>query len=89
MKLFKKNTRTSWVKWVGMSMLMISTGLYSCDSSQNQQGQDSNLGEEQTDFTVDTTGKAGRAGTDEAVGRADTDTSSTGRQMSADTVNRK
>jgi len=89
MKLFEKNTRRSWAKWVAMSMLIISTSLYSCDNSKNQQEQDSNLGEEQTDFTVDTTGKAGRAGTDEAVGRADTDTSGTGQQMSNDSINKQ
>lgn len=88
MKLFEKNIKVSWLKWIGIVTLSASASLYSCGNSQNEQGQDTNLGEEQTDFAVDTTGTAGRGGTDHSMGRADADTSGTGRQMTNDTINK-
>ncbi len=63
--------------------------LPACSGKQGSQEQDSNLGEEQSDMTVDTTAGGGFSGTDNSTGRADADTSGSGRQMSADTTKDK
>jgi hypothetical protein len=89
MKPQKNNIRLLLMRWAGIFLLTVSAGLYACDNNQAQQEQDSNLGEEQTSFEVDTTGTAGRGGTDHAMGRANADTSGTGRQMTNDTLNRR
>lgn len=65
---------------------MLAAGMYACSDKQATQEQGSNVGGEQTEMTVDTTASGGFGGTDKSTGRADADTSGTGRQMSADTT---
>lgn len=89
MQLNKKNIKRWWIRCTAIVLLAVSPALYSCDNNQAQQGQDTNLGEEQTDFEVDTTATGGRGGTNNSMGRADADTSGAGRQMTNDTVNKK
>jgi hypothetical protein len=89
MKLMKKNIREQCIRWTVVVLMAFSPALYSCSDNQAQQEQDSNIGEEQTSFEVDTTATGGRGGTDNSMGRADTDTSGTGRQMTNDTVNKQ
>lgn len=86
--LLSKRTRKSLFFWAVMLVTGSSAALSACSDKQATQEQDSNIGEEQSDLRVDTTATGGFGGTDNSTGRADTDTSGTGRQMSADTTNR-
>jgi hypothetical protein len=89
MNLIKKNIREKCVRWTAIVLVAFSPAFYSCSDNQSQQEQDSNLGEEQTSFEVDTTATGGRGGTDNSMGRANADTSGTGRQMTNDKANKQ
>ncbi len=88
MTMLGKHTKKALFFWAVLLTTGVSTTMYSCDNKQASQEQDSNVGDEQSDLNVDTTASGGFGGTDNSTGRADADTSGTGRQMSADTTGR-
>jgi len=89
MNLFKKHIKSSLLRVSFIVAIALSSGLYACDNKQAQGEQDSNIGTEQTDLEVDTTASGGFGGTDNSTGRADSDTSGTGKEMANDTTKNK
>ena len=65
--------------WIGAYLIIASLSLVACESKQDQ-GSESNVGTTQSEMEeVDTTSSASRGGTTESTGRANTDTSGTGK----------
>jgi hypothetical protein len=64
--------------WIGTFALTALLSVASCESKQDQNN-GSNVGTAQDEMEVDTTSSASRGGTTESTGRANTDTSGTGK----------
>ena len=69
-----------------LSVMVLSLGITSCNNSQNQENSDSNVGTSQDSQEIDTTANVSRGGTQESTGRADADTSGTGKASMPDSV---
>lgn len=66
-------------KYTAICVLAAGVLVTSCENNQKQATEESNVGTAQDEMETDTTAEASRGGTQESTGRADADTSGTGK----------
>jgi hypothetical protein len=86
MKTYIINTLSHIRTCILLSIIVFSLGATSCDNSQKQGNTESNVGTAQDSLEIDTTANASRGGTQESTGRADADTSGTGKASTPDSI---
>lgn len=85
MNSYWNNALTHIRNYAALCILTIALLMTSCESNKNQATEESNVGKAQDEMEVDTTESASFGGTEQSTGRADADTSGTGKANTPDT----